>query len=117
MKEKETGSIDIEEYPSEVYKKMLFYMYSGIIPDVDEWGKELLNIAEKYQLQQLKMSIGEKLVSTINDDNCVEYLALGDLFNLKEMFTQLKEMLIVLWKVKIGRKTCKIYLLHLFWKS
>jgi len=85
MKEKETGSIDTEEYPSEVYKKMLFYMYSGIIPDVDEWGKELLNIAEKYQLQQLKMSIGEKLVSTINDDNCVEYLALGDLFNLKEM--------------------------------
>jgi len=85
MKEKETGSIDIEEFPSEVVKKMLFYVYSGIVPDVNIWGKELLNIAEKYQLQHLKMSIGEKLVSIIDEDNCVEYLVLGDLFNLKEM--------------------------------
>jgi len=85
MKEKETGSIDIEEYPSEVVKKMLFYVYSGIVPDVDKWGKELLNIAEKYQLQHLKMTLGEKLVPMINDDNCVEYLALGDMFNLKDM--------------------------------
>jgi len=85
MKEKETGSIDIEEFPSEVVKKMLFYVYSGIVPDIDKWGKELLNIADKYQLLELKMSLGKKLASIIDDENCIEYLALGDLFNVKEM--------------------------------
>jgi len=85
MKEKETGSIDIEEFPSEVVKKMLFYVYSGVVPDIDKWGKESLNIAEKYQLLELKMSLGMKLASIIDDNNCIEYLALGDLFNVKEM--------------------------------
>jgi len=128
-KDEKTGSSEIEnlifeeiEFPNDVVKRMLFYLYSGIVPDVENWFKELLRIAEKYQLQDLKMSLGEKLISslnegkfksskfkellriadkyqfqdlkislgvklisTLNEGNCIEYLNLGNFFQLKEL--------------------------------
>jgi len=98
MKEQVTGSIDIDEFTSQVVEKMLLFIYSGAVPDVDKHAKDLLNIAEKYQLQQLKTSLGEKLVLNLNNENCFEYLGLGDLFHV----TSLKDAALKLlkWNVK-----------------
>jgi len=85
MMEQETGSIEIEDFSKDVVEKMLVYIYGGVVPNIDKDAKELLNIAEKYQLQQLKISLGEKLVSTLTNDNCIEYLAIGDLLHVKKL--------------------------------
>jgi len=85
MMEQETGSIEIEDFSKDVVEKMLVYIYGGVVPNIDKDAKELLNIAEKYQLQQLKISLGEKLVSTLANDNCIEYLAIGDLLHVKKL--------------------------------
>jgi len=82
MMEQQTRSIDIDDFTSDVVENMLIFIYSGTTPSVDMKAKELLNIADKYQLQQLKNSLGEKLVSILDNDNCFEYLALGDLFRV-----------------------------------
>jgi len=82
MMEQQTRSIDIDDFTSDVVENMLIFIYSGTTPNVDQKAKELLNIADKYQLQQLKNSLGEKLVSILDNDNCFENLALGDLFRV-----------------------------------
>ena len=64
---------------------MLAYIYGGVVPNIDKDAKELLNIAEKYQLLQLKISLGEKLVYTLNKDNCIEYLAIGDVLHVNKL--------------------------------
>merc|ERR1712189_138558 len=65
MIEQQTGSIEIEDFSKDVVEKMLAYIYGGVVPNIDKDAKELLNIAEKYQLEQLKISLGEKLVSAL----------------------------------------------------
>jgi len=85
MIEQERGSIEIEDFSKDVVEKMLVYIYGGVVPKIDKDAKELLNIAEKYQLQQLKISLGEKLVSTLTNDNCIEYLAVGDLLHVNKL--------------------------------
>ena len=82
MMEQRTRSIVIDDFTSDVVENMLIFIYSGTTPSVDMKAKELLNIADKYQLRQLKNSLGEKLVSILNNDNCFEYLTLGDLFRV-----------------------------------
>jgi len=85
MKEKETGSIDIDDFTNDVVEKMLLFIYTGIAPQIDEHVDDLLNIAEKYELHQLKVSVGEKLVPILNNENCIEYLVLGNLYNVKSL--------------------------------
>jgi len=85
MIEQETGNIEIEDFSKDVVEKMLAYIYGGVVPNIDKDAKELLNIAEKYQLQQLKISLGEKLVSTLNNDNCIEYLAIGYVLHVNKL--------------------------------
>jgi len=85
MKEKETGSINIDDFTNDVVEKMLLFIYTGIAPEIDEHVNDLLNIAEKYELHQLKVSIGEKLVPILNHENCIEYLALGNLYNVSAL--------------------------------
>merc|ERR1712029_1058641 len=88
-------------FSNDVVKRILFYLYSGIEPDVDNWGKEMLLFAQKYQLEDLTMSLGSKLISTLNDDNCIEYMKLGDLVHVKEL---IMKIWIAISKRKIGRK-------------
>jgi len=85
MIEQQTGNIEIEDFSKDVVEKMLVYIYGGVVPNINKDAKELLNIAEKYQLQQLKISLGEKLVSTLNKDNCIEYLAIGDVLHVNKL--------------------------------
>ena len=85
MKEKETGSINIDDFTNDVVEKMLLFIYTGIAPEIDEHVNDLLNIAEKYELHQLKVSIGEKLVPILNNENCIEYLTLGNLYNVSAL--------------------------------
>jgi len=97
MKEKESGSIDIEDFSKDVVEKMLLFIYTGITPKIDKQVNDILNIAEKYQLKQMKVSIGENLVPILNNENCFKYLALGNLYDV----SALKEAAIKLIKCNI----------------
>jgi len=97
MKEKECGSIDIEDFSKDVVEKMLLFIYTGIIPKIDKQVNDLLNIAEKYQLRQMKVSIGDNLIPILNIENCIAYLALGNLYDV----SALKEAAIKLIKCNI----------------
>ena len=50
MKEKNTGTVEIQNMAQEVLEKMLLYMYTGQVPDTDSDANELLAAADQYQI-------------------------------------------------------------------
>ena len=95
MKENETNTVIIDEVQAEVISEMLSFIYTGNISSQDissEIVSELLAAADKYQLDHLKNICEDRLCSTLEVANCVEYLVLGDMyqtFKLKRMALRL----------------------------
>ena len=81
MKENETNTVAIEDFKEEVVSEMLAFIYTGNISSHDT-TKE---IADKYQLDHLKNLCEDRLCSTMEKANCVEYLVLGDMYQTLKM--------------------------------
>ena len=61
---------------------MLHFIYTGNITsygEISEIATELLGAADKYSLDLLKTICEERLCSSLEATNCVEYLVLGDM--------------------------------------
>jgi len=78
MKEKITGSVEIKTMNPEVFEDLLKYIYTGDIK-IDSNAKGLFEAADQYQLDELKEFCEAKLCSSIDSNNCIELLVLGDL--------------------------------------
>jgi len=79
MKEGCTGRVEIKDMNPEVLENLLKYIYTSDAPDIDAVAKELFVAADQYQLIKLKQLCEEKLSSTIDVDNCIDLLVLGEL--------------------------------------
>ena len=95
MKEKQSKNIVIEDSKPEIVSEMLNFIYTGDIANekLDEMAKDLLGVGEKYQLLHLKKMCEEKLSSTLEVNNSIEYLVLGDLHNLLTLKTLALEII------------------------
>merc|ERR1712098_492536 len=80
MKEKNSNRVEIKNMEPEVFERMLRYIYTGHAM-IDPLAKELFAVADQYQLEKLKELREAKLCSSIDADNCIELLILGDLHN------------------------------------
>jgi len=87
MKEKQDKKIVIEDTDPSTVAEMLNFIYTGdISPDgMEEMTKDLLRVADKYQLDDLKEMCEEKLVSNISVENSIEGLVLGDSHNASKL--------------------------------
>ena len=90
MMEKRTKTIIIEDSKPETVAAMLSFIYTGDIADgkLSELAVDLLEVADKYQLGFLSMVCEDKLCSTLEVENSIECLVLGDMyhaFKLKKM--------------------------------
>jgi len=79
MKENESGKFEVNCKNVEVFEDMLRYIYTGIAPNIDTLAKELLEVAEEYQLQKLKELCELKLSSSVDIGNCIDLLVLSDI--------------------------------------
>jgi speckle-type POZ protein len=63
--------------------QMLTYMYSGSLPEnfLDEHAPALMQIAEKYALDPLKLLCQDKLISRLNGNNVCLMLEIADAHN------------------------------------
>lgn len=95
IKAKQVLKIDVDDVDREVFAEMLTFIYTGDLNKekvLTEKASELLEAADKYQLDFLKDVWEEKLCSILTADNSVEFLVLGDLFQapkLKKMALRL----------------------------
>jgi len=90
MKEKQDKKIVIEDADPSTVAEMLKFIYTGdtSLGETEEKTKDLLRVAEKYQLDDFKEVCEEKLVSNLSIKNSIEFLVLGDSHNastLKKM--------------------------------
>ena len=60
---------------------MLYFIYTGKIPNIDEIAKDLLAAANQYQIEKLKRSCEEKLCQTLESNNCLEFLILAQVYS------------------------------------
>ena len=81
MFEKRTKKVTIKDIDSDVVREMLHFIYTGVTNEdvLKEKSKELLYLAEMYQLDVLKNICEDKLCSTLEISNSIEYLVLGDM--------------------------------------
>ena len=95
IKAKQILKIDVDDVDREVFAELLTFIYTGNLKKekiFTEKASELLEAADKYQLDFLKEVWEEKLCSILNEKNSVDFLVLGDLFKaskLKKMALQL----------------------------
>jgi len=80
MKERETRRVDITDLPPEVVHDMLVFIYSGGTPNIGKNAGELIAAADKYQLEQLKGICEERLCASLEINNAVGHLVLGDMY-------------------------------------
>jgi len=81
MKESQTNIVVIEDLKPSVVAEMLHYIHTGKVPKIDENAQELLAAADRYQLEDLKRSCEENLISTLKDQNMFDILILSDVYS------------------------------------
>lgn len=85
MQEKITNVIEIPDFHPDVISSMLAYLYTGTPLNMEVLVKDLLAIANKYELTQLLKMCEKKLVSSIRLDNVVEMLILADMHGASDL--------------------------------
>uniref|UniRef100_A0A0K0FI14 Speckle-type POZ protein (inferred by orthology to a human protein) n=1 Tax=Strongyloides venezuelensis TaxID=75913 RepID=A0A0K0FI14_STRVS len=77
--EHKSNVIEINDFSLEAVKEMVSYLYTGRSPKINEIAIEMLEIAEKYKLEGLKMIAAESLFKILSVKNVCEYLEKSEL--------------------------------------
>ena len=85
MKEKETGIVRISEVAPAVVSEMVSYFYTGEAPHLNKHAKDLLNVANMYELKRLFTMCENKLIEKIKLDNVLDFLGHAELHNASEL--------------------------------
>ena len=89
MMERRTKRVDVQDVNPKVVSEMLNFIYTGIrITNEDvlkEKAAELLGAANRYQLELLKSICEDKLCSSLNISNSIDYLIFGDMYKASKL--------------------------------
>ena len=85
MKERREGRIHIERASMGDVKQLVDYMYSGKLDTSYVRLKELLILADRFEVLQLVEFCSSKLSKTLNKSNAVELGIFGDKYNVKSL--------------------------------
>ena len=88
MKETTSGKVEIKDYSPDVIQQMIRFIYSSRPFDETNVGDreqivELLRAADQYKLDLLKEACEAKLSESLNLNNCLLTLIMGDIYNAK----------------------------------
>ena len=93
MLEAATRRVEIRDLSPDIVDAMLTFMYTGDVPNPAEMASELLEAAERYQMDQLKDMCEQELIGTMNIDNALALLFLGDRYHAPELRRKAVELL------------------------
>ena len=95
-KEDESGEVHIEDCDHEAMEMFLSYIYEGAAPPAEApfgVAKQLVNIANKYNVQSLKKKGGKILLGHLNEDNALQMALLGELYNMDALKKAAKNLI------------------------
>jgi speckle-type POZ protein len=87
FKERCSSTVEIDDIDSQVFRQLLRYMYTGTAPQLEEdsMTEPLFLAADKYQVEGLKLSCVNRLISKLSLENAVRYLVMGYLHSVSEL--------------------------------
>ncbi|KAL3682641.1 hypothetical protein R1sor_000663 [Riccia sorocarpa] len=86
MKEKKTGVIRVDDVAGPVLRSMVNYCYTAEIQFTEEApADELLKVAEKYDIKDLKAVCEDELSKDISKENLSKRITLARLYNAKKL--------------------------------
>ena len=88
MSESVNGEIKIDDVDKDVIKEMLRYMYKVEVEDGFTKFKELLVLADKYQVEELVKFCGSKIVESLNKDNVFQIGTLAETHNAGDLLKE-----------------------------
>uniref|UniRef100_A0A0K0F368 Speckle-type POZ protein-like (inferred by orthology to a human protein) n=1 Tax=Strongyloides venezuelensis TaxID=75913 RepID=A0A0K0F368_STRVS len=87
-----TNIIEIKEFNVEVVEKMLIYIYTDKVSDIQNMANQIFEIANIYKLDGLKAISEQSMCNSLTTDNVLERFALSDKYpteRLKECCEEL----------------------------
>ncbi|XP_057318225.1 speckle-type POZ protein B-like [Microplitis mediator] len=94
MKEKKENTVTIPDIDPEIFEKILEFIYTDSINDLDADAECLLESANKYQLLKLKSLCEESLSKSCSIDNAIKLMILADLYDANQLFEYVLEFII-----------------------
>jgi len=85
MEECKQNQVTIEDVDFEVLQEMVNYIYRGKSHRIGNLCKDLLIIADKYDLGRLRAMSEKAVCSSLTTDNVVELLILAEMHCLKNL--------------------------------
>lgn len=75
--------VEIDECEMPIFKSFLHYLYTDTIENIQENAEKLIALADKFDMQGLKIKCEQHLCQTINKKNAISYLVKADVYNCK----------------------------------
>lgn len=76
--ERRTGRCDVDSIDGETLDALLRFLYSCIVPDIEDLGEKLLIAADKYHLADLKAFCIDSVRKKLSVDNAAHFLVFSD---------------------------------------
>ncbi|XP_057318202.1 speckle-type POZ protein-like [Microplitis mediator] len=86
QKNNKNDEVNIPDMNSDLCEKLLEFIYTNNVTNVDEVAGRLYEVADKYQLPALKKLCEESFRKNVNVENAVQYLVLLNRHNANEDF-------------------------------
>lgn len=107
MIEKKQNKVSITDITPEIFEKVLEYIYTDEVIGLDEIADDLLEAAEKYQLQSFKETCQESLSVTLDFENAFKLMTLADLYNANHLLEFTTDFLVAKMKCVINTQGFK----------
>jgi len=85
MQESIEKKLDVKDIDGPVIEKILMFMYTQKIDNINEHLEGLLYGAEKYQLENLKAVCIRHMLDNIRVENAVDYFMLASLYDVEHL--------------------------------
>jgi len=81
MVEATLNSVEILDFDEDIVDGMLEYMYTAQVESLADKAPDLLQIAEKYDLQGLKEECEHQIAENLTVENAADVLVMAHLYN------------------------------------
>ena len=86
MKESISKEIELDDDPT-IFKELLRFLYSGLLPEnLDQIAMDLLPIADKYAVEELKRSCDLAIRRNLSAKNIVQVMRLAEDYHCPDLF-------------------------------
>ncbi|KAI1296509.1 BTB and MATH domain-containing protein 43 [Halotydeus destructor] len=83
--EKINNEVKLDDIDETVIKEMLKFIYTDKIPKMSEFAYDLLIVADRFNLQRLKMECEDHLIENLKSPDIGKILACADMANAKKL--------------------------------